>query len=377
VLRVLDGMTGFGDIGIYNSTSEDKLTVRFDPIDPVTANVTMVTFWDKSDFRNGADNGAGSELSLPNLFSVFPGGYRWLVRNGPQYYVSQSSLGNNTLAAQLDLDEIAAEMWAAYNPVQGTYDMDFDAATAAFDTPSSALTDITAVGLIWDLNTYDGSRRWTSWGTFRAVALVDTPINRGPLVEAGTGGQIEPGEAIGLSGSASDEGLPEVPGTVAVQWSVQSGPAAGVFSAPLSPATSFTPSTAGTYVLRLTAADGSIRTFDDVAVTASGSDPFTTWIDGYPAIPVQRRGLEDDWIGDGILHVVKFAFNLDPTASHSWQEVLQYANSGGRLELSLDLADQRNGVLYRVEFADDFDGPWTVLAEAADGTPMAPAASRA
>jgi hypothetical protein len=379
VLRVLDGMTGFGDIGIYNSTSEDKLTVRFDPIDPVTANVTMVTFWDKSDFRNGADNarvrfGAGSELSLPNLFSVFPGGYRWLVRNGPQYYVSQSSLGNNTLAAQLDLDEIAAEMWAAYNPVQGTYDMDFDAATAAFDTPSSALTDITAVGLIWDLNTYDGSRRWTSWGTFRAVALVDTPINRGPLVEAGTGGQIEPGEAIGLSGSASDEGLPEVPGTVAVQWSVQSGPAAGVFSAPLSPATSFTPSTAGTYVLRLTAADGSIRTFDDVAVTASGSDPFTTWIDGYPAIPVQRRGLEDDWIGDGILHVVKFAFNLDPTASHSWQEVLQYANSGGRLELSLDLADQRNGVLYRVEFADDFDGPWTVLAEAADGTPMAPAA---
>jgi hypothetical protein len=365
-------------VGVSSATPYDKVGIRFgDSSDTILKDVTTVWFWDKSDFRNGADTapvsfGAGSELNLPELFDVFPGGMRWLVRSGSQYYVSQTAIGNNLLAAQLNSDEIAAELWAEYNPVPGTYDINFDATTAVFSTPSSALTDITAVGMIWDQNSFSTGRKWISWETFRAVATVNTPVNRGPLVEAGPGGSTQPGVGIGLAGSASDEGLPAVPGSVSVAWSIFSGPGTGAFSSPASVITDFTPDAAGTYVLRLTADDGSIATFDEVTLTATTGDPFVTWIDGYPAIPVEQRGLLDDWIRDGILHIFKFAFGLDPTTPHGQDSLYQFSTTGGRVSLTVDMANQQASVLYQVEVADSLDGPWTVIAEAIGGGAMEP-----
>jgi hypothetical protein len=136
--------------------------------------------------------------------------------------------------------------------------------------------------------------------------------------------------------------------------------------------TDFTPDAAGTYVLRLTADDGSISTFDEVTLTATTGDPFVTWIDGYPAIPVEQRGLLDDWIRDGILHIFKFAFGLDPTTPHGQDSLYQFSTTGGRVSLTVDMANQQASVLYQVEVADSLDGPWTVIAEAIGGGAMEP-----
>lgn len=378
VVRVKDGTTGFGGAGVSGYTPYDKVGIRFDPTDPISANVTTVWFWDKADFRNGADSslvsfGEGSELVLPALFDVFGGGYRWLVRNGSQYYVSQTAIDNNALAAQLDSDEIAAELWAEYNPVPGSYDMDFDASTAVFATPSSALTDITAIGMIWDLNNFGANRRWTSWTTFRAIATVDAVVNRGPLVDAGTGGVTEPGSPFALAGSSLDEGLPASPGSVTTAWAIYSGPAGGTLGSPGSRTTDFTPDAEGSYVLRLTADDGSIVTFDEVVVSAVTSDPYQTWMDAYAVIPLDRRGPLDDWNHDGIPHIFEYAFALNPTVRHSRESIAFGTILGDRMALTLDLAEQRSEVRYEVEVADDLSGPWTVIARAVSGHPMAPA----
>jgi len=377
-VRVLNGNIGFGDLHVANSTPHDIIKVRFSANDPERENLTFVWFWDKADFRNGGDQatvsfGTGSELSIPDGFDIFPGNFRWLVRSGSHYYVSQTAVGNNILSGQLDSDEIAAELWAAYHPVAGTYDMDFDQSTALYTTPSSALTDITGVGLIWDYDSFETGRRWVAFDNFRATAMVELPVNRGPLVDAGPGGSTEPGVGFALNASVSDEGLPQVPGTVAVVWSLLNGPGSGSFSSPSATATDFTPDTEGSYVLRLTADDGSIKTFDDVAVTATTSDPFVAWMDGYPGIPTDRRGPLDDWIGDGIPHVIKFAFALDPTVPHGQGEVYTSASAVDRLSLTMDLAAQQASVLYQVEVADSVDGPWTVIAEAIAGGSMSAA----
>ncbi|MGC9452083.1 MAG: Ig-like domain-containing protein [Oceanipulchritudo sp.] len=378
-VRVLNGTSSISSSGIVSSSPYDSIDIRFDTTAPVLANTTTVIFWDKADFRNGADTatvtfGEGSELAVPNLFATYYGAWRWLVRSGGQYYISGSLIGNNALAAQLDSGEIAAELWAAYNPVPGGYDIDVDFAALSYDTPSADLTDISAVGLIWDTNSFTESRCWNNFMDFRAVARVELPVNRGPVVDAGADGSTEPGAPVALAGSASDEGLPAAPGSVATVWSIVSGPAGGSFGSAASPLTDFTPDAAGIYVLRLTADDGSIVTFDELVVTSFSSDPFTTWIGGYSSIPVEERGLEDDWIRDGILHVIKFAFGLDPTIPHAQDELYQLSVTSGRLALVIDMGNQEGSVLYEVEVADDPGGPWTVIAEAVSGAPMSPKA---
>ncbi len=82
-----------------------------------------------------------------------------------------------------------------------------------------------------------------------------------------------------LSGSASDDGLPDPPGSLTTTWSKVSGPGTVTFadSSALNTTASF--SAAGTYTLRLTADDGGLETSDDVVITVNaqadtGSDSF-------------------------------------------------------------------------------------------------------
>ncbi|MFP2930868.1 PKD domain-containing protein, partial [Pyxidicoccus sp. 3LG] len=75
-----------------------------------------------------------------------------------------------------------------------------------------------------------------------------------------------------LHGSASDDGLPEG-STLTLEWTKASGPGDVTFTTPTQASTvaSFTQS--GTYVLRLTAFDGHIKTSSDVTVVAHPPPP--------------------------------------------------------------------------------------------------------
>ena len=103
------------------------------------------------------------------------------------------------------------------------------------------------------------------------VTASSSPQNQPPTVNAGSDQTVTWPSAASLSGTASDDGLPDPPATLTSTWSKVSGPGTVTFADPSSPATSATFSVPGTYVLRLTADDSALQASDDVTVTASSS----------------------------------------------------------------------------------------------------------
>ncbi|MEZ5428821.1 MAG: hypothetical protein R2747_21430 [Pyrinomonadaceae bacterium] len=126
--------------------------------------------------------------------------------------------------------------------------------------------------------------RWTaiatfnSWGnvTLQGASLAGPsgpPVNQPPTVNAGADQSITLPASANLTGTASDDGLPNPPATLTTAWSQVSGPGTVTFGNANALSTTAGFSTAGTYTLRLTADDGSLTTTDDVIITASNQPP--------------------------------------------------------------------------------------------------------
>jgi len=93
------------------------------------------------------------------------------------------------------------------------------------------------------------------------------PVNQAPLVDAGNDRTVTLPDSLTMAATVTDDGQPDPPGAVSMAWSVASGPGPVTFSPSdqvEDPTVSFT--TAGTYVLRLTADDGAAIAADDVVV---------------------------------------------------------------------------------------------------------------
>lgn len=97
--------------------------------------------------------------------------------------------------------------------------------------------------------------------------LPPPPVNRPPIVDAGGDQSITlPTNTVSLNGTATDDGLPQ--GSVlALNWSVVSGPGPVVFSDSTKAISTATFTTAGEYVLKLTASDGQLSASDTLIVT--------------------------------------------------------------------------------------------------------------
>ncbi len=95
------------------------------------------------------------------------------------------------------------------------------------------------------------------------------PVNQPPQVNAGPDRSTPLGTPVALQGSASDDGQPD--GSLTLQWTMVSGPGLAFFGNDNQAATNVTFSTVGTYVLRLTATDGSLTSSDDVLVQVTAS----------------------------------------------------------------------------------------------------------
>ncbi|MFP5370752.1 MAG: PKD domain-containing protein, partial [Actinomycetes bacterium] len=93
--------------------------------------------------------------------------------------------------------------------------------------------------------------------------------------------------AASLSGSVRDDGLPTPPGAVTAAWRKISGPGDVTFAAAASASTTATFLLPGDYVLRLTADDGALVHWDDVAVVVREADGT-----GVLDVPV-RTGADD------------------------------------------------------------------------------------
>jgi murein DD-endopeptidase MepM/ murein hydrolase activator NlpD len=98
-------------------------------------------------------------------------------------------------------------------------------------------------------------------------------INQPPAPNAGMDQTVILPMAANLSGSVSDEGLPNPPGAVAVNWTQVSGPGVATFADANALSTTASFSVEGQYVLRLTVDDGEFAGNDDIAVNVL--PPFT------------------------------------------------------------------------------------------------------
>jgi hypothetical protein len=93
------------------------------------------------------------------------------------------------------------------------------------------------------------------------------PVNAAPAVNAGADQTVTLGASAALAGTVSDDGLPNPPGAVTLQWAVVSGPGTVTFTAPTSASTSASFGATGSYVLRLTASDSALSAGDDLTIT--------------------------------------------------------------------------------------------------------------
>jgi RHS repeat-associated protein len=91
--------------------------------------------------------------------------------------------------------------------------------------------------------------------------------NNAPSVSAGDDKAIYlPDTSVALSGSAVDDGLPACASTLSFAWTKVSGPGTVTFAPANAAVTTATFSTPGVYVLRLTASDSELSSFDEVTV---------------------------------------------------------------------------------------------------------------
>jgi hypothetical protein len=98
-----------------------------------------------------------------------------------------------------------------------------------------------------------------------------SPMNQPPTVNAGTDQTITLPAGAGLSGTATDDGLPNPPAVLSTTWSRVSGPGTVTFGNANALSTTASFSTNGTYVLRLTASDSALTRTDDVTITVNAS----------------------------------------------------------------------------------------------------------
>jgi hypothetical protein len=104
------------------------------------------------------------------------------------------------------------------------------------------------------------------------VTLTPSQQNIGPLVNAGPDRTVT-NALFTLSGTASDDGLPNPPGLMTTQWSQPGGPGPLAFGDASDTHTAVTIPLGGTYRLRLTADDGQVATFDEAVITANIAPP--------------------------------------------------------------------------------------------------------
>ena len=106
---------------------------------------------------------------------------------------------------------------------------------------------------------------------FSAGAAPSPSTNTSPVVSAGDDQAITLPSTASIAGTINDDGLPLVPGAVTATWTKVSGPGVVSFAPTNAASTTVTFSTAGTYVLRLTASDGAGSGSDDVTVTVAAA----------------------------------------------------------------------------------------------------------
>ncbi|MCB0085416.1 MAG: PKD domain-containing protein, partial [Caldilineaceae bacterium] len=189
------------------------------------------------------------------------------------------------------------------------------------------------------------------------------PTNQPPVVSAGPDQAVTLPAAAALSGVASDDGLPNPPASLITTWSQQSGPGSVTFANANSANTTASFTQAGTYVLRLTANDGSLTSFDEATITVNDAGgggggsalTFTTVADAL----VKSSSATSNYGADSVLR-------LRGGSEPLYNSYLQFNVSGlsgavqsAKLRLYVTDGSDAGGAVYAVSNNGSNNTPWT------------------
>ena len=111
---------------------------------------------------------------------------------------------------------------------------------------------------------------------FDEVTITVGPPNQPPTVNAGPDQTVKLTASVTLTGTVSDDGIPNPPGAPRVHWQLQSGPGKVIFTDPQSLMTTVHFTATGLYILQLVADDGAQEATDTVTITVL--DPNTSLV---------------------------------------------------------------------------------------------------
>jgi VCBS repeat-containing protein len=158
------------------------------------------------------------------------------------------------------------------------------------------------------------------------VTVVVTAKNNPPQVAAGEDITLRLPREASLTGTATDDGLPMVPGETVVSWSKISGPGNVTFGTVNALQTTAAFSAAGTYVIRLTAADGQASAEDDITIIVEAAPPAPDL-----SLQADRAKLA---VGDNLIVSVRLE---EATPFANWAQYLSFDRT------KLELVDQQSG----------------------------------
>lgn len=202
--------------------------------------------------------------------------------------------------------------------------------------------------------------------------------NIGPSVDAGEDSPAATGyPALTLSGSSSDDG--RWSGSLTTTWSVVSAPSSVAFSDPDGNGIDTVANLGdiGSYVFRLTAADGHVSTFDDVALTASIENTYNDWSADYPELTEAELDPTANPDNDDFTNLEEYAFGGDPTQVDSnaagvaptSRVVEDLGQSYFEFEFRRRIDPDLVGLTYTPQFSDTLvEGSWATTGASVVGT---------
>ena len=201
----------------------------------------------------------GTTVLSAQLILAFDGATLTSATGGPGAALPAAWLLASHSPAPGELRYLTLDLAGEGQPLNGrifTATFTIDAGAPAGDVPVTAvLADVR-----------DESATALSVAVTNGVVTVG---NQPPVVDSGPDTNITLAllTIASLNGTVFDDGLPNPPGAVTTAWTQVSGPSNVTFADPSMLKTTATFSMAGTYVLRLTAHDGDLSAFADVAIT--------------------------------------------------------------------------------------------------------------
>ena len=333
---------------------------------PASGSVTITARVRSVEAVNGSNSRAGvmiRESAAADARSVFCG---VTSQNSGRFIYRATAATNAANSTGTAVQPCWVRITRSGNTFTAQIAPDSSGSPGTFATIGSAQTIAMSTNALVGLAATSGSTSAAGTTIIENVTISPTPINIGASVDAGPDATITLPSTATLSGTMSDDGKPAPPAAVTTAWTKLSGPGSVTFgnSSAVSTTASFT--AAGAYVLRLTADDGEVKTFDDVALTVQPT-PFEQWQQTYfgsnPAPGI--AGPNDNPDKDAYVNLVEYALGLDPLTPSTGGMVTDMTTIGADkfLRLTVTRNSAATDVTFSIEVTGDLATPasWSTI----------------